>query len=289
VSGGAGVGKTRLAREALAEASQEGFHIEWVQATQAAASIPLGAFAALPADAEARDRLGVLQACAQTLRVRGGGHRVVLGVDDAHLLDSTSAALVSHVATTGTAFVVVTVRAGSPCPDPIVALWKDLEVSRLELQRPGRLVSRARGLGLRLGRGLAVAARGGAEHRARRRRARGAPPVGTWKLVFDRVGAWELASTADGVVDQYDAEPGIIHVSAPIQMAPLTCTSALSCQGGVSRVGYHPIGGQDCNEAGPFGTYQWAVNGSTLTLTAIDEGCPDRGDVWAGTWTRTTA
>jgi hypothetical protein len=117
----------------------------------------------------------------------------------------------------------------------------------------------------------------------------GAPPVGTWKLVFDRVGAWELAPTGDGVVDQYDAEPGIIHVSAPIQMAPLTCTSALSCQGGVSRFGYHPIGGQDCNEAGPFGTYQWAVTGSTLTLTAINEGCPDRGDVWAGTWTRTTA
>ena len=135
VSGSAGVGKTRLAREALAEASQEGTHVEWVQATEAAASIPLGAFAALPVDAGARDRLGVLQACAQTLRARGGGQRVVLGVDDAHLLDPTSAALVLHVAATGTAFVVVTVRAGLPCPDPIVALWKDLEASRLELQQ----------------------------------------------------------------------------------------------------------------------------------------------------------
>lgn len=61
------------------------------------------------------------------------------------------------------------------------------------------------------------------------------PPVRPWKLVFDRVGAWLLAPTGPGVVEQYDAEPGVIHAYAPIQMAPLTCTSALSCQGGVSR------------------------------------------------------
>jgi DNA-binding CsgD family transcriptional regulator len=135
VSGAAGVGKTRLAREALAAAASEGAATEWVQATQAAASIPLGAFAALvPVDVDKHDRLGVLQACAETLRARTGVQRPVLGVDDAHLLDPTSAALVLHLATTGTAFVVVTVRAGKHCPDSIVALWKDLEAPRLELQ-----------------------------------------------------------------------------------------------------------------------------------------------------------
>jgi hypothetical protein len=115
----------------------------------------------------------------------------------------------------------------------------------------------------------------------------GAPPVGVWKLVFDRVGAWERAPTGVGVVDQYDEEPGIIHVYAPIQMAPLSCDQR-GCRGGVSWFGDHPIGGNDCTEAGPSGTYRWAVTGSTLTLTAIDEGCPDRGDVWEGSWTRTS-
>jgi DNA-binding CsgD family transcriptional regulator len=78
--------------------------------------------------------LHLFQLCAEALRERAAGKRLVLGVDDAHLLDPMSAALVLHVAMNATAFVVVTVRAGERCPDPIVALWKDLEVPRLELQ-----------------------------------------------------------------------------------------------------------------------------------------------------------
>ena len=136
VSGAAGVGKTRLAREALAGALGEGAATEWVQATRAAASVPLGAFAGLvPVAAPADDRLDVFQRCAEALRDRAAPQRLVLGVDDAQLLDPTSAALVLHVAMNGTAFVIVTVRAGERCPDSIVALWKDLEVPRLELQQ----------------------------------------------------------------------------------------------------------------------------------------------------------
>jgi hypothetical protein len=116
----------------------------------------------------------------------------------------------------------------------------------------------------------------------------GAPPVGRWKLIFDRVGAWELDPVGTGVVNQYDAESGIIHVYAPIQMAPFSCQGS-SCQGGISRFGVRKIGGTDCTAAGPFGTYRWTVTGATLTLTAIHEGCPDRGAVWEGTWTRTGA
>ena len=108
--------------------------------------------------------------------------------------------------------------------------------------------------------------------------------MGSWKLVFDRTGAWELDPTGGGIVNGYAAEPGIIHVYAPIEMTPPTNG------GGISRFG-HRIdtgGGTDCTPAGPFGAYRWSVNGGTLTLTAIHEGCPDRGAVWEGTWTRTT-
>ncbi len=46
----AGVGKSRLAREALAQAERDGALTVWVQATRSAASVPLGAFAGvLPA------------------------------------------------------------------------------------------------------------------------------------------------------------------------------------------------------------------------------------------------
>jgi hypothetical protein len=41
----AGVGKSRLAREALAQAGRDGSATVWVQATRSAATVPLGAFA----------------------------------------------------------------------------------------------------------------------------------------------------------------------------------------------------------------------------------------------------
>lgn len=46
VAGGAGVGKTRLAREALAAAKQRGALTRWAAATASAQDLPLGAFAA---------------------------------------------------------------------------------------------------------------------------------------------------------------------------------------------------------------------------------------------------
>jgi len=136
ISGAAGVGKTRLARELLAAGAGDGGASEWVQGTRAAASIPLAAFAGLvPSLAGAGHRPHLFQLCADALRQRASAGRVLLGVDDGHLLDAASAALVLHLAASGTAFVVVTVRAGEPCPDPVVALWKDAGALRLELQQ----------------------------------------------------------------------------------------------------------------------------------------------------------
>ena len=136
VSGAAGVGKTRLARELLAAGAGDGGASEWVQGTRAAASIPLAAFAGVvPSRAGSGDRLHLFQLCADALRQRAAAGRVLLGVDDGHLLDAASAALVLHLAASGTAFVVVTVRAGETCPDPVVALWKDAGALRLELQQ----------------------------------------------------------------------------------------------------------------------------------------------------------
>lgn len=136
VSGAAGVGKTRLARELLSAGVADGGSGEWVQGTRAAASIPLAVFAGLvPSGAGTGDRLQLFQLCAEALAQRAASGRVLLGVDDAHLLDAASAALVLHLAASGTAFVVVTVRSGEPCPDPVVALWKDAGAVRLELQQ----------------------------------------------------------------------------------------------------------------------------------------------------------
>jgi DNA-binding NarL/FixJ family response regulator len=140
LAGPAGVGKTRLAREALATAESKGWVVRWAVATQAAASIPFGTVAHwLPTvDVGGMDRLDLFRRAAARLVDGAATSRVALGVDDAHLLDDMSAALVHQVAITGSAFVVVTVRSQGPVPDPIVALWKDGLAERLEVQALSR-------------------------------------------------------------------------------------------------------------------------------------------------------
>lgn len=138
VAGAAGVGKSRLAREALASAaSDSGSCVEWVLATSAAASVPFGAFAQVLAHTDGEvltDRLGLFRATARALQVKAKGRRLLLGVDDAHLLDPGSAALLLYLVSRDVATAVVTVRSGDPWPDAIAALWKDGHVARLDLQ-----------------------------------------------------------------------------------------------------------------------------------------------------------
>ncbi|MEV4317912.1 LuxR C-terminal-related transcriptional regulator [Actinocrispum sp. NPDC049592] len=130
--GPAGVGKTRLAREALAQLASEGHGTEWVAATRSTAVIPFGAVSHLmPADA-GPSRLSALHSVAGHFATRHQG-RPVLVVDDAHLLDDASAAVVHHLAARELAHLIVTVRAGEPCPDAVGALWKDGLATRVGL------------------------------------------------------------------------------------------------------------------------------------------------------------
>jgi DNA-binding CsgD family transcriptional regulator len=140
LAGAAGVGKTRLAREALLAAQTNGWTTRWAVATRAAASIPLGAVAHLlpGGPAAGASQLELLRAAAALLTKGTAGAPLALAVDDAHLLDDASAALVHQLAATESAFVVVTVRSGAPAPDPVVALWKDGLAERLEVQALSR-------------------------------------------------------------------------------------------------------------------------------------------------------
>lgn len=135
IYGTAGVGKSRLAREALSRAAQDGAAVHWVQATGGMETIALGAFAGLVVpDARGGDLLDLMQQSARWLAHEAQGRPLVLAVDDAQWLDPTSAALVLHLVRTGTAFIIVTVRSGQDTPEAIVALWKDGHASRLELE-----------------------------------------------------------------------------------------------------------------------------------------------------------
>jgi DNA-binding CsgD family transcriptional regulator len=131
LAGAAGVGKSRLAAEVLARARARGRATAWAVGTHSAQRIPFGALAHL-----LPDTLSGIEAPQNLLRTAGEALAAhdVLGVDDAHLLDDSSAALLHHVAVAGTSFVVATVRGGEAAPDPVVALWKDGLAERLEVQ-----------------------------------------------------------------------------------------------------------------------------------------------------------
>lgn len=126
VVGPAGVGKTRLVREAAARA---GARVVWALASRAARPYPLGAFAGLvdvpPGDAAA--------AVGRVLDDLARRRPAVLGVDDAHLLDELSALVLHRVAVGRVVPVLVTVRDGHPAPDPVTALWKDELLPRRDL------------------------------------------------------------------------------------------------------------------------------------------------------------
>jgi predicted ATPase len=131
VAGEAGVGKTRLALEALDQADPTRYLSRRAIATRATRSIPLGALAQLlPADLPSAN---LLRAAAEALVTVGDERRLVLGIDDAHLLDDVSAALLHQVVRNGEAFVLFTLRSGEPAADPVTALWKERVIERFDL------------------------------------------------------------------------------------------------------------------------------------------------------------
>ena len=139
LAGASGVGKTRLAREALAAAEAAGCDTNWAVASPTVAGIPFGALAHLLPPAEPNStHLQVLQQAGRWITERAAGRRVVLGIDDAHVLDDASAALLFHLVIDGIAFVVATVRTGEPAPGPVTALWKEGVAERLEIQALAR-------------------------------------------------------------------------------------------------------------------------------------------------------
>jgi DNA-binding CsgD family transcriptional regulator len=134
VFGDAGVGKTRLVSEVVAAQQDGGVVVEWVRATEAASAIPLGSLAHLLARGdEAHHRDDLLHLALARLHERAGGGAFLLAVDDAHLLDEASVALLHLAVTQSTMRVLVSVRTGEPLPPGLVALWKDELLARVDI------------------------------------------------------------------------------------------------------------------------------------------------------------
>jgi DNA-binding NarL/FixJ family response regulator len=133
LAGAAGVGKTWLAREVLRRAEASGERTTWIVGTESAHALPLGAFIGSLGEAMSDPLTNVRRVINSFVAQQRRG-RVVVGVDDAHLLDGLSALVVHELAQSGGARLVVTMRTGSEEPDAVTALWKDGLLARLDLE-----------------------------------------------------------------------------------------------------------------------------------------------------------
>ena len=67
-------------------------------------------------------------------RALAADDRLVIVVDDAHLLDPLSALLIQQLAVSGSPRFIVTIRSGEEVPDAVTALWKERLLLRLDIQ-----------------------------------------------------------------------------------------------------------------------------------------------------------
>ncbi|SES19205.1 DNA-binding response regulator, NarL/FixJ family, contains REC and HTH domains [Lentzea xinjiangensis] len=123
VAGPAGVGKTRLLDEVVCDVR--------LRATAAMSAIPLGVMAPFLPSVDPSP-------LAMLAHARAALHGRVVVVDDIHLVDDATAGLLHQLVQHREAVVVATLRSGELAPDPVVALWKDELLPRIELEPLGR-------------------------------------------------------------------------------------------------------------------------------------------------------
>ncbi|WP_231514439.1 LuxR family transcriptional regulator [Mycobacterium sp. URHB0044] len=133
VCGAAGVGKSRLAREALNAAASTGCAVRWIVGTSSARILPLGALAQW-AEPAVSDNLDLVRGVIAALTATPPGETVVLGVDDVPLLDDLSTFVVHQIIQRRAAKVVFTIRDGEPVPAGTRELWRAGQFDRLDLQ-----------------------------------------------------------------------------------------------------------------------------------------------------------
>lgn len=133
VCGAAGVGKSRVVKEALTAAAVSGSEVRWAVGTASATSLPLGAFATWE-ESGSTDTLELVRGVIDSLIAAPPGVPVIVGVDDAHHLDDLSAFVLHQIVQRGAAKVLVTVRDGEPVPAAIQDVWRSGQFDRLDLQ-----------------------------------------------------------------------------------------------------------------------------------------------------------
>lgn len=132
IAGGAGVGKSRLAREAGAQTATRGWAVRHVSGTPAGRSVVMGSFLQWT-DAASGSAAPLAQVIDALVRDANGAHLLVIA-DDIQWTDEMSALVLHQLVVRDLATVILTLRSGEPAPATLMALWKDEHLTRLDLQ-----------------------------------------------------------------------------------------------------------------------------------------------------------
>src|SRR6195952_1867360 len=138
ISGAAGVGKSRVAREALAAVPSEAYDVRWVVGTTSGRVVPLGALAAWVGSGSRDDSLKLVRKVIDSLILDAAGRQIIVAVDDVPLLDELSTFVIAQVIQRRAATVVLTVRETVRDDESLIAatreLWAQGRFERLDLQ-----------------------------------------------------------------------------------------------------------------------------------------------------------
>jgi DNA-binding CsgD family transcriptional regulator len=132
IHGVSGTGKTRLAEECCRAAANQGLTVARAVASQLARKIPLGAVGHLLPSQVDPGEPGILFARTAE-HLAGEGGRLVLFVDDMHLLDATSAVLIGQLIDRGPVFLIGTVNSDQPSSEAVLSLDQGEQVTRIDL------------------------------------------------------------------------------------------------------------------------------------------------------------